>query len=211
MTLLQLAGTAFVVGFSGAMMPGPVLTVTITEVPRHGWTTGLLVSLGHGAVELALVAALYLGAAPLISQSSFSKIVGLAGGAILLWMGGQMAIGGVRGSVGLRLDPEGGNAKPSRPAVLGGATTLSNPYWYLWWATVGMAYMVQAMRHGYVGVAFFFSGHLMADVGWYSLVSVVMVLGQRAMNDAVYRALVGVCGLFLTGLGVYFVWFGVTS
>lgn len=208
MTPLQLAGTAFVVGLSGAMMPGPVLSVAVTQTPRHGWITGLLISLGHGTVELVLVAALYLGASRFIAQSAFSHVVGLAGGAILVWMGCRMVVGAVRGSLGLDLDPNQRRGRTSGPAALGGLTTLSNPYWYLWWATVGMAYMVQAMPYGYLGVAFFFSGHLMADVAWYSLVSVIVVLGKRAISNTLYRGLLSVCGLFLVALGAYFVRYG---
>ena len=135
MTPLQLAGTAFVVGLSGAMMPGPVLTVTISQAPKYGWITGLLISLGHGVVELALVVALYLGASQFVSESIFSKIIGVAGGLILLVMGSQMVLGAVKGRVELRLQQGDIKRSSSGPALLGGVTTLSNPYWYLWWAT----------------------------------------------------------------------------
>jgi len=210
MTPLQLAGSAFVVGLSGAMMPGPVLTVTITEAPRHGWITGLLISVGHGVAELVLVVALYLGASQFISRSAFSSVIGVVGGLVLLVLGGQMTLRGLKGNVGLGLEPADRRSRPHGPALLGGVTTLSNPYWYLWWATVGTAYMVQAMRHSYVGVASFFCGHISADIAWYSLVSIALVFGKRVISDSVYRGLLGVCGVFLVGLGVYFVRFGLS-
>ena len=56
MELLAIFTTAFVVGFSGAMMPGPLLTVTIGESARRGFSAGPLLVLGHAVLELALEA-----------------------------------------------------------------------------------------------------------------------------------------------------------
>ena len=46
---------SFGLAFSGAMMPGPLLTVTISESPRKGFITGPLLILGHAVLEVALV------------------------------------------------------------------------------------------------------------------------------------------------------------
>ena len=44
---LVLLGIGFVVGISGAMMPGPLLIYTIQESLKKGKWTGALVILGH--------------------------------------------------------------------------------------------------------------------------------------------------------------------
>ena len=65
MALLTLFLNSFVVGFSGAMMPGPLLAVDIANTPRHGWHTGPVLSIGHAIAEIAVVVLLSVGVAAL--------------------------------------------------------------------------------------------------------------------------------------------------
>jgi threonine/homoserine/homoserine lactone efflux protein len=79
--------TSFIVALSGAIMPGPLLTVTITESSRRGMMTGPLLIAGHAILELALVVALLMGLAPLLKMEPVFIVIALAGSAVLLWMG----------------------------------------------------------------------------------------------------------------------------
>ena len=86
MTLQAIFITSFIVAFSGAMMPGPLMTVTISETPRRGFVTGPLLIAGHGLLELALVLALILGLGPFLRQDNVFIITAMAGSAVLLGM-----------------------------------------------------------------------------------------------------------------------------
>jgi hypothetical protein len=79
--------TSFIVALSGAIMPGPLLTVTITESSRRGMMTGPLLIAGHAILELALVLALLMGLAPMLKMEPVFIVIALAGSAVLLWMG----------------------------------------------------------------------------------------------------------------------------
>lgn len=91
MSLTTLFITAFVMGFSGAMMPGPLLTVDIHESYRRGMKTGPLLVLGHAILELVLVIGLTMGLYSVLIQPLFKTSVALLGGLVLLWMGWGMA------------------------------------------------------------------------------------------------------------------------
>ena len=91
--------------------------------------------------------------------------------------------------------------------MLGGATvSILNPYWSLWWATIGLGYILWATDLGAVGVASFYTGHILSDIVWYSLVAFAIASGRRIMTPEVYRGLIVVCGLFLLVLGGFFLY-----
>ena len=46
---------SFLIGFSGAMVPGTMLGVTIDGSLKKGWKAGPLIVLGHGILEILLI------------------------------------------------------------------------------------------------------------------------------------------------------------
>lgn len=210
MELVTLFSTAFIVGFSGAMMPGPLLTATISETARRGFIAGPLVVFGHFLLEMALVIGLAAGLSRYLAHNTFTGVIGLVGGIILIWMG--WGIVKETRSPGFSLSIEaGGEESPGMgPIVAGIITSLSNPYWSLWWATIGASYLVLAMQKGKCGIISFFTGHILADFVWYSLIALAIVTGRKFLNDRVYKGILAVCGLFLLALGLYFLYTGIT-
>src|SRR3990170_2192404 len=63
----------------------------------------------------------------------------------------------------------------------GVAASLSNPFWFVWWATVGAAYIAEALDEGAIGVATFYSAHILTDLGWLSLIALALASGRRIM------------------------------
>jgi len=74
--------TAFVVGLSGAMLPGPFLTTAIAECIRRGFWAGPWMVLGHAVMELALVLALLGGLSTFLVRSDVTSGIALLGGSI---------------------------------------------------------------------------------------------------------------------------------
>ena len=204
MELLGLFVTAFLAGFSGAAAPGPLLAVTVGESARRGFGAGLLLSLGHALLELALVAALAMGLAGFFTGGVL-KWTGALGGAVLIWMGWNMAGEARAGKITLELSGRDIKGGKLHPVLAGALVSVSNPYWTLWWATVGLGYMTYSLQWGKAGLALFFTGHIMADFTWYGLVAAACAGGRKVCSDSVYRALMVICGVFLVLLGGYFI------
>ncbi len=192
--------SSFMIALSGALMPGPLLAVTVSESSRRGAIVGPLMILGHGILELALVIALRGGMAPLLQNESVFIFISLTGGIILLWM----AVSMFKSLPTIRLQCDA-QEKKQRNLIVGGILfSLANPYWFIWWATIGLGYIMHSVTFGILGVAAFFIGHILADLAWYSLISFGVARGRNFLNDSIYRKLIGLCASFLTVFSCYF-------
>ncbi len=188
------------------MMPGPVMTVTVSESARRGAVAGPLLMLGHGLLEALLVLGLLVGLAPLLARDDVFITVSLAGGLILLWMAWTM----VRDLPQLRLHVDAGEEKRKNLVIAGIMLSIANPYWLIWWATIGLGYIMYAAQFGIPGIFAFFAGHILADLAWYSLISFGIARGRNLLGDGLYRGLIGTCAVFLVGFAGYFLVSGIT-
>lgn len=213
MVALNLAGlfiSAFIIALSGAMMPGPLLSTTIAESARRGWTAGPLLILGHALLELVLIIGLAAGLLSFIQNHLVTRVIALLGGAFLLYLGYGMSRQAAAGQV--KLDA-GGKARASglNPVLAGVLVSLSNPYWSIWWATIGLGYLTVALQQGWTGLAAFFSGHILADLAWYVFIAVLIAQGRRFFSQRVYNFVLLACGIFLVGMGAFFIYRGLTA
>ena len=181
-------------------MPGPLLTVTVSESTHRGAIAGPLVIFGHGILELSLITALLLGMAPLLQRNDVFIFISLVGGSILLWMAFSM----FRSLPGLSLEVAPKDGKGKNLVITGILFSLANPYWIIWWATIGLGYVIISMKFGFIGVAVFFTGHILADLLWYSAVSLFVSRGRKHISDRIYRGIIGICAVMLIFFGIYF-------
>jgi threonine/homoserine/homoserine lactone efflux protein len=136
--------------------------------------------------------------------------IGVLGGLFLLWMGGRMGWDAARRRPKLPRASESAGIRAGRSLVgLGVATTVSNPFWYLWWIGVGGGYVLMTWEQGLVSLAAFYLGHILADYAWNTLLASVIGSGRRWLTDGVYQAILLLCGLFLIYTGLRFIWTGV--
>lgn len=202
---LSLGASAFVVGLSGAMSPGPFLTTTITETLRRGRLAAFGLLVGHAVLEAFLLVGFAFGLQAFLKRPAVATALALLGGAYLLWMGAGLLRGAWDGSV----VPDLGKADaPLRfgPVVQGAAVSIGNPYWTLWWVTIGVTLAAKGLEIGLVGVLAFFLGHQLADLAWYSVVILAVHSGRRVLSPPLYRGVMAVLAVALLGLGAWFVW-----
>jgi len=200
MTLFTIFFSSFLIALSGAMMPGPLLTAAIGEASRRGFIVGPLLVAGHGILELILVAALLLGLAPYLQRQEVFVAVALAGAAILFWM----AFGMFRSLPSLSLSLEADATARGNLIFTGILLSALNPYWVIWWATIGLAYILHSRQFGLAGISFFFAGHILADFVWYSAVTGAVGGGRRFLSDRLYRGIIGGCATLLVLFAGYF-------
>ena len=200
LVLITIFATSFIIALSGALMPGPLFTITLSESARRGFIAGPLIVLGHGILELVLVLFLLLGLAPILKNDYVIGSVGVGGAVVLIWM----AAGMVRSLPALSLEGVSNSSKSTNPVWAGILMSVANPYWTIWWATIGLGYILYSFKLGLLGVIAFFVGHILADLAWYAAVSFTVAHGRRFMSDRIYRGVVACCALALLGFGIYF-------
>ncbi len=201
--------TAFFVGLSGAVMPGPVTAAVAEQSMRRGFIAGPMIALGHGMLEVFVVVLLVSGLGQYIAAEPVAGVFGVGGGLILVWMGYGMIRGAVSGKITMDSGAVEVRQKRGGPFFAGILTTLSNPYWFLWWITVGAGYVIYALDFGAPGVFFFFTGHVLSDLFWFSLLSLVFVSGKKFFTDRIYAGIITGLGTFLLIFAVYFFWTGI--
>ncbi len=205
--LLTIFTSSFIIAFSGALMPGPLLTAAISESSQRGFIVGPLMIAGHAILELALVIALLTGLAPFLQLPAVFVATALIGSVILFWM----AWGMFRSLPSLHLSWDADQKQRNHPVLSGILMSVVNPYWIIWWATIGLGYILYSWQFGLAGVAFFFTGHILADFVWYSIVTATVAGGRRFLTDRLYRGLIAVCATFLVVFAGYFVYAGLTK
>jgi threonine/homoserine/homoserine lactone efflux protein len=198
--LAAVPATSFVVALSGALMPGPLLTLTVGESAHRGFWAGPLIIVGHALLELALVLLLLMGVGVWLHRPVVLGLVGVIGAAMLGWMG----LGLLRASRHSRLKFDHQAASGMHPVWAGVLMSAANPYFLIWWLTIGLGYILFSAKYGMVGVVLFYLGHILADFAWYSLVSAAVAQGRHFLSDRVYCGFLAGCGLFLFGFGGYF-------
>ena len=197
--------SAFLIGFSGAMMPGPMLGVIIDGSLKKGWIAGPLTVLGHGILEFILIIIMTFGLKDFFVNPTVAGFIGLFGGAFLAWMGYGMIKSGINKSVSLENQRAGNSAGMKNLVLAGALVSATNPYFILWWASTGMESIRQSYTLGLIGVLFFFIGHILSDFVWYSAISIAFSRGKKLISDTVYRWIILLLGIFIIVFSVYFI------
>jgi threonine/homoserine/homoserine lactone efflux protein len=199
--LLGLLFLGFAVGLSGAVIPGPLLAFVIFDSSRKRKITGHLVIVGHALWEALVICLILLGLGGLMTRYEF--FIYAAGGLVLILMGIFM----------IRSRNEKVEVRQSKvnSSMLGGVFyTAFNPTQPVWWATAGLALLLQGLKLlGSVGIATVTIGHWLADLTYYTLVSYMIYKYGKYLTPR-HRQVTTVLGLFIAMLGLYFMIHGIS-
>lgn len=191
-TLLSLG---LAVGFSGAIIPGPLLAFTVFDTSRKKKMTGPRIILGHAVWESVIILIILLGFGGLITENILP--IYIAGGVALVVIGVSMIH-----SNGKEISME--KSKVNSSFVGGIFYTAFNPTQPLWWATGGLALLLTGLEMmNVVGVIVVTAGHWLSDLIYYSFVSFAVKRNERHIMPH-QKGIAIVLGVFVLLLGTYF-------
>lgn len=188
---------AFLIGLTGALAPGPTLVATITASLRGGWSTGPKVAAGHIVIELLVAGLIILGLGTKASAGTETGLIAFVGGAALVVFG-LLTLRDAR-DASLSLPTQGFVANPY---LAGAFTSVANPYFWIWWFSVGSILLFDILPGGILMAVVFMAGHFTADLGWLTVVAAGIHRGRTILSPRQYRAILGACGLFLIIIGI---------
>jgi len=194
----------FVISFSGAMQPGPVSATVITMGARNRYA-GALLAVGHGIIEFPLMVLIILGMGRLFQSERTQVVIGLAGGVFLGLMAAQMMMS-IR-----RKTERPTKVLKDRPVLAGVILSASNPYFLIWWATVGLALATRATQWGVWAFALFAIVHWSVDLMWLQILSWVSFKGSKVFGPRGQRTVILICALALLAFGLIFIYAAVAK
>ena len=201
MAIFAFLFNAVLISLSGVMAPGAMTAATVARGTRTRWA-GALISVGHGIVEMPLIFILMLGAYFIFEMPLVKIIIGIAGGGFLLWMGCGMLRQLTR--------PQTAQSGQFKSGLITTGILLSatNPYFLLWWATVGLNLAIGAKELGIWALVLFAIVHWLCDVVWLSILSWVAFYTNKGAGLFSRRFEQGIlifCGIALLLFGVKFI------
>ena len=184
------------------MAPGPMTAVTVREGGKSPHA-GALISLGHGMIEIPLmilIFALFRHMDNTIETVSIPRIIGIIGGLFLLAMSASMFIG-----LRKKANQNSGLLSSHNALISGMILSAANPYFLMWWATVGAALALQAAGFGLWGFIVFACIHWLCDFTWYYFLSFLAYKGGSYFGETFQKTVTVVCALVLLYFGVFFI------
>lgn len=162
-----------------------------------------MIVVGHFIVEILVMIIVITGLGWLLGSNLAVFLIGTLGGIMMMIMGYRI----FSSSTTLNdIDMEDNLTKNYGPVVDGIITSISNPFFFIWWATIGWAFMLKGFElAGLLGFIAFVVGHWASDMGWFGAVSYFTSRGSRVMTENHYKLIMNVSGIFLIILGIYFV------
>ncbi|MGB2807122.1 MAG: LysE family transporter [Sedimentisphaerales bacterium] len=187
------------ISLSGVMAPGPVTAAAIAMGARNRFA-GALMAVGHGIVEFPLMILIILGMDKILKSTTTKIVIGFAGGVFLLFMAIQM----IR-SLSRTQDQEV-KVTRSGPVVAGIVLSGGNPFFLIWWASVGLNLAITAADFGIWAFALFAVVHWLCDLIWLSLLSWASFKGSALLGPRRQKKILLICSLALLVFGLFFIY-----
>ena len=223
MNLIDFAAQIIFISVSGVLSPGPLFFANLIYGSKQGFSSGVKIASGHAIVELPLVILLGLG---IVGFSSFVltnesiRIIGLIGGSAIIFF----SISQINNTIKRRIDVGSTNSKSNSsdnylfkisnkgkrlegPLLLGLTFTALNPFFIVWWLTVGLKLISDSVYlFGIVGgILILFSLHVWMDYAWLAVTAYLVSKGRLILKEMLYQYFILSVSFILTSYGFYLI------
>jgi len=208
MTLVEMGLQIILVSVSGVFSPGPLLFANLALSKYGGFWSGIKLAIGHTIIELPVIILLSLPFvlfSPVNITFSTIKIISLIAGVFLIVFGILYVVRIIR----TRDSPHStiNTSRIENPYLAGIMFTSLNPFFIVWWTTVGVKLISDSISVlGLIaGIAFLFFVHIWMDYAWLGLSSYLASRGFNIIRSEYHRYITILLTVPLFYYGINFV------
>jgi len=207
MTLLDMGLQIIFVSVSGVISPGPLFFANLVLSKNGGFWSGIKIAIGHSIVELPVI---ILYSIPLIVLSSPSvtsstiKFISFIGGISIIAFGIIYVVKTVSKNNNSNYIVK--SSRIQKPILAGILFTCLNPFFFLWWISVGIKLISDSIELlGYpFGIAFLFLVHVWMDYAWLGLSSYFASRGIKVIRSYYHNFIILLLTIPLFYYGINF-------
>ncbi|HLE34425.1 MAG TPA: LysE family transporter [Nitrososphaerales archaeon] len=200
MGFLEFGLTVILVSTSGVLSPGPLFFANLLYGSKYGYKAGLKCSYGHTIVELPLILLLAFGALNLEAFPTFKVVISIIGGIALLAFATMQILSVIRKKNQLTIQIK------HSPLLIGIIFSALNPFFIIWWLTVGLKMITEALLLASMfGLAFMFLMHIWMDYAWLTSIAHMARKGVSIIGNRYYSFMLLGLSAALIYLGAVFI------
>jgi threonine/homoserine/homoserine lactone efflux protein len=197
--IIEFAILVIIISASGVMSPGPLFAANITYGLREGVKSGIKMAIGHSIVELPLVILLGIGVFSLEIFPEFRTIISIFGAITLFVFAGIQIKTVLKKNKNISIKPKQG------PIVTGILLSALNPFFIVWWLTIGFKLISDAMMiWAFAGILIVFIFHIWMDFAWLGITAFLASKSKKIISNRNYKIMILVLSLTLIYFGITF-------
>ena len=213
MILFDIGLQIVLVSASGVFTPGPLFFANLALSKYGGFWSGIKIAVGHTMIELPVI---ILYSLPLIAFTypnitmSMFNVISIIGGTSLIIFGIFYVVKILNQNDSLRATVK--QSRIENPILAGILFTGVNPFFYLWWFSVGVKLISDSLQLlGYpLGIVFLFFVHIWMDYAWLGISSYIASRGIKIIGSHYHKFVIILLTLPLFYYGINFILTGTT-
>ena len=191
-----LVGVMF--GLSAGFAPGPLLTLVITQTLQHSTKEGIMVAAAPVITDVPIVLISFFILYNLSSLGPTLGIIAAVGGLFVLYLAYET----------LKTGPVKVDTSLIQPKSLrkGAVVNALNPHPYLFWATVGVPFILKSQQNDPIAPWLFIFTFYLFLIG--SKVSIALIVGKfrTFLEGKIYLYMMRGLGAVLAGFAIFLLW-----
>lgn len=192
--------SAFLLGLSG-LIPGPLLTLVISETLKHGTKEGIKVAVSPLITDLPIIIVTILVMSRIANIDYLLGMIAFGGSIFLIYLAFESIF-----FKGIKHDVEG-QASVIKKGVI---ANLLNPSPYVFWFTIGAPTILKAYHEGFIYAGLFLIIFYSVLIGSKVVIAAITGKSRHILSSKYYLYLIRFLGVVMFMFAIYFIKSGIS-